>query len=160
MNEPVEKLLEQKGEPLEAVSPQTTVMEAIERMNRRRIGSILVMEGDRLAGIFTERDVLDPGGAPASWIPTRTPVSEVMTRQPVVIGPTTTVQEAMMVVTDTRKRHLPVVQSGRVLGLVSIGDLTRWLVRDQQRTIDDLYDYVRRGLSRQRQVRVRTAPTP
>jgi CBS domain-containing protein len=50
-----------------------------------------------------------------------------------------------MVVTDSRKRHLPVVQSGRVLGLVSIGDLTRWLVRDQQRTIDDLYDYVRRA---------------
>jgi CBS domain-containing protein len=144
MNEPVEKILEQKSEPLEAVSPQTTIMEAIERMNRRRIGSVLVMEGERLAGIFTERDVLTRV-IPSKLDPTRTPVAEVMTRQPVLIGPTTTVQEAMMVVTDTRKRHLPVVQSGRVLGLVSIGDLTRWLVRDQQRTIDDLYDYVRRA---------------
>jgi CBS domain-containing protein len=144
MNEPVLKLLEQKGESLEAVSPQTTVIEAIERMNRRRIGSILVMEGDRLAGIFTERDVLTRV-VPQKLDPVKTPVAEVMTRQPVVVGPSTTVQEAMMVVTDTRKRHLPVVQSGRVLGLVSIGDLTRWLVRDQQRTIDDLYDYVRRA---------------
>jgi CBS domain-containing protein len=144
MNEPVENLLEQKkGEPLEAVSPQTTILDAIERMNRRQIGSVLVMEGDRLAGIFTERDVLTRV-ALRNLDPARTPVAEVMTRHPVVIGPSTTVQEAMMVVTDTRKRHLPVVQSGRVLGLVSIGDLTRWLVRDQQRTIDDLYDYVRR----------------
>jgi CBS domain-containing protein len=144
MNEPVSKLLELKGEPLEVVSPQTTVIEAIDRMNRRRIGSILVMEGDRLAGIFTERDVLTRV-VPQKLDPAKTPVSEVMTRQPVIIGPTATVQEAMMVVTDSRKRHLPVVQSGRVLGLVSIGDLTRWLVRDQQRTIDDLYDYVRRA---------------
>jgi CBS domain-containing protein len=144
MNEPVSKLLELKGEALEAVTPHTTVIEAIERMNRRHIGSILVMEGERMAGIFTERDVLTRV-VPQKLDPAKTPVSEVMTRQPVIIGPTTTVQEAMMVVTDTRKRHLPVVQSGRVLGLVSIGDLTRWLVRDQQRTIDDLYDYVRRA---------------
>jgi len=144
MNEPVEKLLEQKGEPLEAVSPQTTIMDAIERMNRRHIGSILVMEGERLAGIFTERDVLTRV-IPQGIDPKLTPVAEVMTRQPVVIGPNTTVQEAMMVVTDTRKRHLPVVLGTRVVGLVSIGDLTRWLVRDQQRTIDGLFDYVRRG---------------
>ncbi len=144
MNEPVETLLEQKGEPLEAVSPQTSIMDAIECMNRRQIGSILVMEGERLAGIFTERDVLTrvvPRGLDCK----RTPVAEVMTRQPVVISPELTVQEAMMVVTDTRKRHLPVVQDNRVVGLVSIGDLTRWLVRDQQRTIDGLFDYVRRG---------------
>jgi CBS domain-containing protein len=144
MNVPVEKLLEIKNEELEAVTPQTTVMEAVDRMNRRRIGSVLVMEGDRLAGIFTERDVLTRV-VPHKLDPVKTPVSEVMTRQPVVIAPGTTVQEAMMVVTDTRKRHLPVVQSGRVLGLVSIGDLTRWVVRDQQRTIDDLFDYVRRA---------------
>ncbi len=144
MNEPVEKLLAQKGEKLEVVSPSTTVMDAVERMNLRQIGSVLVMEGDRLAGIFTERDVLTRV-LPAKLDPARTPVAEVMTRKPVVIGPSTTVQEAMMVVTDTRKRHLPVVQHDRVLGLVSIGDLTRWMVRDQQRTIDDLYDYVRRA---------------
>jgi CBS domain-containing protein len=144
MNEPVETLLQQKGEPLEAVSPQTTILEAIERMNRRRIGSILVMEGDRLAGIFTERDVLTRV-VPQKLDCMRTPVAEVMTRQPVLIAPTITVQEAMLVVTETRKRHLPVVQNGRVVGLVSIGDLTRWLVRDQQRTIDGLFDYVRRG---------------
>jgi CBS domain-containing protein len=144
MNEPVQTLIDQKGEPLEAVSPQTMILDAIERMNKRRIGSILVMEGERLAGIFTERDVLTRV-VPKAIDPARTPVAEVMTRQPVLISPTTTVQDAMLLVTQTRKRHLPVVSNGRVVGLVSIGDLTRWLVRDQQRTIDGLFDYVRRG---------------
>jgi CBS domain-containing protein len=143
-DEPVTKLLDQKGEALEAVTPQTSIMDAIQRMNQRRIGSVLVMEGDRLAGIFTERDVLTRV-VPRRLDPMNTPVGEVMTRQPVIIPPTTTVQEAMMVVTDTRRRHLPVVLDGKVLGVVSIGDLTRWVVRDQQRTIDDLFDYVRRA---------------
>jgi CBS domain-containing protein len=144
MNEALELLLEQKGKGLEAVPPRTSIMDAIARMNERSIGSLLIMEGDRLVGIFTERDVLTrvvPGKLDCA----RTPVSEVMTRQVVTVTPTTTVQEAMMVVTDTRRRHLPVVHQERVVGMVSIGDLTRWMVRDQQRTIDGLIDYVRRG---------------
>jgi CBS domain-containing protein len=144
MNELVTKLLEEKHEAMEVVTPQTSIMDAIKRMNERHIGSVLVMEGKRLAGIFTERDVLTRV-VPMRLDPAKTPVAEVMTRQPVVIPPTTTVQEAMMVVTDTRRRHLPVVQDGQVLGMVSIGDLTRWVVKDQQRTIDDLFDYVRRA---------------
>jgi CBS domain-containing protein len=144
MNEALERLLEYKGGALEAVSPKTSVMDAISRMNDRHIGSLLIMEDDRLVGIFTERDVLTRV-VPAGMDPQKTPVSEVMTRQLITVAPTTTVQEAMMVVTDTRRRHLPVVQGGKVIGLVSIGDLTRWMVRDQQRTIDDLIDYVRRS---------------
>ena len=148
MNDPLERLLEQKAggqqAALEAVTPQTSVMEAVGRMNQRSIGSVLVMEGERLVGIFTERDVLTRV-LPRQLDPGKTPVSEVMTRQLVTVSPTTTVQEAMMVVTDTRHRHLPVVQGGRVVGMVSTGDLTRWMVREQQRSIDDLVDYVRRS---------------
>jgi CBS domain-containing protein len=144
MDEALEMLLEQKGAGLETVSPQTSIMDAIARMNERSIGSMLVMEGDRLVGIFTERDVLTRV-VPSKLDCHRTPVSEVMTRQVVTVTPRTTVQEAMMVVTDTRRRHLPVVHESRVVGMVSIGDLTRWVVRDQQRTIDGLIDYVRRG---------------
>jgi len=143
MNEAVARLLETKTERVEAVSPQTTIGEAIAAMNQRRIGSILVMDGERLVGIFTERDVLTRV-VPQQLDPRRTPVGEVMTRNPMTITPTRTVQEAMMIMTDSRKRHLPVVQGGKVVGLVSIGDLTRWMVRDQQRTIEDLTDYVRR----------------
>ena len=144
MNELVTQLLDEKNEGMEVVTPQTSIMDAVRRMNERQIGSVLVMEGKRLAGIFTERDVLTRV-VPQRLDPTKTPVAEVMTRQPVVIPPTTTVQEAMMVVTDTRRRHLPVVEDGQVLGMVSSGDLTRWVVKDQQRTIDDLFDYVRRA---------------
>ena len=113
-------------------------------MNIRNIGSVLVMDGERLEGIFTERDVLTrvvPGGLDAG----KTPVSEVMTRQVVTVNPTISVQDAMRVISETRRRHLPVVQGNRVLGMVSIGDLTRWVVRDQQHTIDHLFEYVRRG---------------
>ena len=144
MNEPVAKLLEQKMERVETVAPQTSIGEAVALMNQRRIGSLLVMDGERLVGIFTERDVLTRV-VPQQLDPLRTPVGEVMTRNPITIPPTRTVQEAMMLMTDTRHRHLPVVQSGKVVGLISIGDLTRWTVRDQQRTIEDLTDYVRRA---------------
>jgi CBS domain-containing protein len=144
MNEPVRTLLEEKAEKLEAVAPATSILEAIGRMNQRRIGSVLVMDGDRLAGIFTERDVLTRV-VTARLDPAKTPVAEVMTRQPLTIKPTMTVREAMVVVTDSRRRHLPVVEGGKVLGMVSSGDLMRWIVRDQQREIDDLTDYVRRA---------------
>jgi CBS domain-containing protein len=144
MNDPVAKLLEQKTDRVEAVTPQTSVGEAVARMNERRIGSVLVMDGDRLVGIFTERDVLTRV-VPQQLDARRTPVGEVMSRNPVSIAPTRTVQEAMMVMTDTRHRHLPVVEGGQVIGMVSIGDLTRWVVRDQERAIEDLTDYVRRA---------------
>ena len=144
MNDPLERLLEQKTGGLETVGPETSIMDAVARMNQRSIGSVLVMEGERLVGIFTERDVLTRV-VPRQLDPNKTPVREVMTRQLVTVSPSTTVQEAMVVVTDTRHRHLPVVQGGRVMALVSTGDLTRWVVRDQQRTIDGLVDYVRRG---------------
>jgi CBS domain-containing protein len=144
MNEPVARILEQKTERLETVTPQTSIGDAIARMNQRRIGSVVVMEGDRMAGIFTERDVLTRV-VPQQLDPRRTPVGEVMTRQPVTISPTTTVQEAMVVMTEQRKRHLPVLQGGKVVGMLSIGDVTRWMVRDQQRTIEDLTDYVQRA---------------
>lgn len=144
MNEPVTKILDQKAEKLEAVAPQATVSEAIKRMNDRNIGSVLVMDGQRMVGIFTERDVLTRV-VPRGLDPTKIPVGEVMTQKPVTISPTTTVEEAMMVVSDTRRRHLPVVEGARVIGMISIGDLNRYVVRDQKRTIDDLIDYVQRS---------------
>ncbi|HEY0712902.1 MAG TPA: CBS domain-containing protein [Polyangia bacterium] len=144
MTEPVTKILEQKSEPLETVSPRASISEAIARMNEKNIGSVLVMDGERMVGIFTERDVLTRV-VPRGLDPAKMPVTEVMTQRPITIGPNTTVEEAMMVVSDTRRRHLPVIDGGRVIGMISIGDLNRWVVRDQKRTIDDLIDYVHRS---------------
>ena len=144
MNEPVAKILEEKTERLETVTPQTSIADAIARMNQRRIGSVVVMDGERMVGIFTERDVLTRV-VPQGLDSRRTPVGEVMTRQPVTIVPTCTMQEAMVVMTNQRKRHLPVLMGDKVVGMISIGDVTRWMVRDQQRTIEDLTDYVQRA---------------
>jgi CBS domain-containing protein len=144
MNQAVAKILEEKGGAIETVGPQAQVIEAVQKMNERRIGSLLVIEDGRPVGIFTERDVLTRVVA-RRLDPNKTPVIEVMTRQLVTISPTATVHEAMRVITDTRCRHLPVIApDGSIAGMVSIGDLTRWVVRDQQQTIDDLNDYVRR----------------
>jgi CBS domain-containing protein len=144
MKDCVRRLLDEKSQALETVTPLTTVRQGIERMNARKIGAVLVMNGDRLVGIFTERDVLTRV-VPHRLDCDRTPIGEVMTREVVTIHPQRTVEEAMMVMTDTRHRHLPVMEGDRVVGLISIGDLTRWTVRDQQRTIEDLIDYVQRA---------------
>lgn len=140
----VAKILEAKGSDVEVTTPDTTVIAAVEQMNRRNIGALVVMDGERSLGIFTERDVLTrvigKGRDPAV-----TPVGEVMTRALVSIGPDMTVRQAMGVITEKRCRHLPVMAGGRLLGMISSGDLTRWTVRDQQRTIDELVDYVQRS---------------
>jgi CBS domain-containing protein len=144
MNDPIARVLESKGSSVETVSPQTTVLTAVQRMNERKIGALLVTENGRAIGIFTERDVLVRVVA-AGLDPDTTRVNEVMTRNPVVIRAEVTVNEAMRVSTGRRCRHLPVVDDGGLRGLISLGDLTSWVVRHQQRTIDDLHDYMSRA---------------
>src|SRR5689334_13726703 len=132
ISDPVANVLEEKSERVATVVAQTSIGEAIALMNARRIGSVVVMDGERLVGIFTERDVLTRV-VPQQLDPRRTPVGEVMSREPITISPSRTVQEAMVIMTNSRHRHLPVVQGGKLIGLVSIGDCTRWVVRDQER---------------------------
>jgi CBS domain-containing protein len=105
---------------------------------------LLVLERGRPVGIFTERDVLVRVVA-AGLDPKVTPVGEVMTRSLVAVHSETTVGEAMRIITEKRCRHLPVVDDTRLRGLISIGDLTSWLVRDHERTIADLHDYIHRA---------------
>ena len=93
---------------------------------------------------FTERDVLVRVVA-AGLDPQGTPVGEVMTRSPVAVRSGQTVGDAMRIITERRCRHLPVIDDNRLHGLISIGDLTSWLVRDQERTIADLHDYMNRA---------------
>lgn len=144
MNESIRAVLEHKGHYIETVPHYTTVLDAVERMNEVRIGALVVVEGDRVVGIFTERDVLTRVIA-GRLEPATTLVSDVMTRDLLTISADASVTEAMVQVTDKRCRHLPVFDGPRLVGLVSIGDLTSWVVRDQERTITDLNDYVRRG---------------
>jgi CBS domain-containing protein len=144
MNEPIAKVLEHKGSDVVTVSPETTVLVAVQQMNDRKIGALLVLERGGPVGIFTERDVLVRVVA-AGADPKTTPVSEVMTRSPVMVRSDVTVADTMVVMTERRCRHLPVVDDTKLRGLISIGDLMSWLVRHQQRTIEDLHDYMTRA---------------
>jgi CBS domain-containing protein len=137
-----------KGRQIASVKPTDTVLAAVEQMNQRRIGAVVVMAGAeeiaRPLGIFTERDVLTrviARGLPAEG----TLIEEVMTRELHTIAIQATVLDAMMRMTDRRCRHLPVMDGEVLVGVVSIGDLTSWVVRDQQRTIDELHDYMHRA---------------
>jgi CBS domain-containing protein len=143
MNAPIWKVLELKGKTVESIPPSTMVLAAVARMNERHIGALLVTDGGRPVGIFTERDILVRVVA-RGVDPKATPVSEVMTRHLITIRSDATVTDAMRVITHERCRHLPVIDDHELRGMVSIGDLTSWVVRDHQRTIEDLEDYIRR----------------
>jgi CBS domain-containing protein len=130
-----------RGSATLSVAPDVTVAAAAELLIRNKVGSVLVLDQGRLVGIFTERDVLrrvvGERRDPAS-----TRVSEVMTRDLVVMRPSSSVVDAMRVISEKRIRHIPVVEGGAVVGVVSQGDLNHWLVRNREGQIQDLVDYV------------------
>ncbi len=122
-------LLDEQNPVIHSVRPEVSVTECVRRMNELRIGAMLVMEDDQLLGIFTERDAITRVLG-AGLDPVGTNVSAVMTKNPVCVSTSTTLEEAMSIVTNQRIRHLPVVEDDKVLGMVSSGDLTHRLVED------------------------------
>lgn len=141
MNTSLNVLLSEKEPDIHTVTPDSSVADAVRDMNHAEIGALVVLEGDRVVGIFTERDVLVRVVA-ADRDPVTTVVRDVMTRDPVSVTPEMPVRDAMVLVTEKRFRHLPVVRDGRLCGLVSSGDLTRWVVRDQRDEIEHLNAYI------------------
>ena len=135
MKSPISDVLRSKGERTLTTSPDCTVAEAVSLMNEAGFGSVTVLDGGRLAGIFTERDVL-ARVIDAQRDPATTLVDEVMTPDPLCIGPDALVEDVIVLITENHCRHLPVVEDGSLVGLISIGDLMRWVVRDQDRRID------------------------
>ena len=132
-----------KGEAIHSVGPDTTVTECVRLMTANKIGALIVMDRDRLTGIFTERDALNKVLA-GGLDPGKTKVSEVMTKDPYCIRSTATVGAAMELITKRRFRHLPIVDNGKVLAVVSSGDLTHWLVQDQTGAVQELVDLAAR----------------
>jgi CBS domain-containing protein len=137
----VRHLLETKGDAVFTIAPEAPVFDAIRNMAEHRIGALLVMRGDALAGIITERDyarkVILKGRSSRD-----TAVSEIMSPSPITVKPSSTVDECMRLCTDARVRHLPVVEGNRVVGVVSIGDLVKAVIDDQAREIDHLQRYI------------------
>ena len=140
---PLSRIFEER-EAIHSVGPDTPVTVCVRAMTAEKIGALIVMDGERLIGIFTERDALNKVLA-AGLDPVNTKVSEVMTKDPYCIPPTTTVGEAMQLVTQRRFRHLPIVENGKVLAIVSSGDLTHWLVKDQVGEVQELVDLAARS---------------
>jgi CBS domain-containing protein len=138
-NESLSELLEEHHASIHSVSPDISITECVSQMNEQQIGAMLVIEDERLLGIFTERDAITRVLG-AGLEPSYTKVSAVMSHNPICVTPTTTLDEAMAIVSNQRIRHLPVVQDGKVLGMVSSGDLTHWLVEDRSGEIRELVD--------------------
>lgn len=137
----IEAILKEKGREVIKVDPDATVKQAVEVMCERRVGAVLVCDEVACAGIFSERDLMNrvilAGRDPAS-----TPVTDVMTPDVACVEPRTSAGEAMAIMTERRCRHLPVVDGGRVVGVVSIGDLVRRSSQDQEFVIRMLNDYI------------------
>lgn len=137
----IAEVLDDKGHEVIGVEPTATVYEAIAEMVEHNTGSLLVMEEGRIDGIFTERDYLRKIALQGRTSQT-TAVREVMTSPVVVCESTTEIDEALALMTDRRIRHLPVVEEGSVVGVVSIGDLVKFKTKEQAFQIAYLEDYI------------------
>lgn len=137
----VRQLLNQKGSNIVSLAPDEPVYRAIELMAEHGIGSVLIMEDDRLAGIATERDyarkVILQNRASRE-----TPVRDIMSFPVITVTPEDRAQECMETMTHKRIRHLPVMENDRVVGVVSIGDLVKAVIEDQAEEIDELQRYI------------------
>lgn len=141
----VAQILRQKRiTTVHAIGPNDTVYEAIRKMAEHQIGALLVMEGDNVVGIVTERDYARKI-ALAGRSSKDTHVSVVMTSQVLGVGPQQTTEECMAIMTENRVRHLPVLDNGKLIGLVSIGDLVKEIISEQQFIIEQLEHYISGG---------------
>lgn len=137
----VAQLLKEKPERILGIGPDDTVLEAVQRMADNHVGALLVMRASVLLGIVTERDyarkVILRNRVSAS-----TKVHEIMTASVITVEPHTHVNQCMQLMTEQRIRHLPVLDAGEVVGIVSIGDLVRAVISDQQLEIEHLHHYI------------------
>jgi len=140
MKQRLSLVLKDKGSKVHTIAPGASVTDAVDRMNSHAIGCLIVTDSEQVVGIFTERDVLKRVVAKGLHISTT--VEQVMTRPVIDVKPTTTVDEAMTIMTNKRCRHLPVMDGQRLVGMVSIGDLTRWMLRSHAVAVEDLTHYI------------------
>ncbi len=137
----VRHILDSKGDEIWHITPEDSVLDAIKLMAEKKIGALLVMEDDNLSGIVSERDyarkVILQGKSSRE-----TPVRDIMTAEVTITNPWETVEQCMSLMTEKRMRHLPVIEDEKVVGVVSIGDLVKAIIADQQFQIEQLESYI------------------
>ena len=142
----INAILAQKGDEIFFISPDATVYEAIEMMSNKNVGALLVMEGERLVGMISERDytrkVFLRGKRSRE-----TSVTEIMSTQLTTTRPQEGVEKCLRLMTDKHIRHLPVLDDDKVVGVISIGDLVKWVISCQSATIAHLENYIHGGYS-------------
>lgn len=137
----VKHILQTKGNVIYSVAPSIMVYEAIEMMCEKNIGGLLIVEEDRLVGIFTERDyarkLILKGRSSKD-----TPIRDLMTSNLVTVTPDTTIDDCMRVMVGRKIRHLPVLENDELVGLISIGDVVRHVIEEQKSIIEQLEQYI------------------
>ena len=137
----VQQILQNKGGSTYSVAPESTVLQALQLMADKNVSAVLVMEGSRLVGIFTERDyarkVVLKG-----LVSRDVKVGDLMTPNPYTVGLTGTADDVMATMTAKRFRHIPVVEEGKVIGIVTIGDMVKSIVTQHEKTIKQLESYI------------------
>jgi len=137
----VTQLLRGKGHEVLSVSPEASVFEALKVMAEKNVGALLVVEGERLVGVFSERDyarkVILKGKASKEI-----PVREIMTSHILYVRPEQTIEDCMALMTDKRVRHLPVLEEERLVGVISIGDVVKAIIAEQDFMIEQLQNYI------------------
>ena len=141
---PISALIQHKGSTVWSVPPDISVLDAIREMSDHNVGALPVVEGGQLIGMVSERDytrkVILRGKASRN-----TPVREIMSSPPITVTPAHTVEQGMRIMTESRTRHLPIVDGARLAGIVSIGDLVNWTLAAQAEQIRQLKDYISGG---------------
>jgi CBS domain-containing protein len=140
----VAHLLKMKGSDIYSISPDATVRQALEKLVEKNIAGLVVVEEGKLVGIFTERDyarkVVLKGKSSKDTL-----IREIMTEHVISVNPRNTIDQCMEIMTERRIRHLPVLQNDALVGVISIGDLVKFIIEDQKHTISNLESYIATG---------------
>jgi len=137
----VEDILKEKGRQVWGISPHATILEALRLMAEKDVGALVVVEDDQIMGIISERDYARKI-ALRGKSSVNTPVKEIMTNKVYYVSPKATIQECLALITQQSIRHLPVLENGKLVGLISIGDVVKSIIDEQEITITQLSDYI------------------
>ena len=140
-NSSIQEILALKGSAVWSISPNATVFEAIQLMADKNVGAVLVTENEQLVGILSERDYARKVVLKGKSSKTAA-VKEILSSHVIHVSPTHTVEECMRLMTEHHIRHLPVLEEGKIVGIVSIGDLVNWIISAQHTAISQLQTYI------------------